>query len=336
MPSARLKTCPHDVRIGGARFFLCALLLVLQATDLSAAPTAISRQVILIGENTRMSFDEEIVRIAVGDPQIANVQMVSNREILVLGRRAGQTNLLFWYATGRVAERGLRVERDLSLLTVALESIHPEIEALSAPDQDAVVLRGVVPDVRFSRAAEAIAIDYLRGGALGRAREGALILGADAPSEVASEEPLSTESSELGRNFLLEDATGGGGGRVINLIRVDDVPPALEERIRLAVSNSDGVQISIRRLTAGALPDDSRDTFVLEGRVRTQVALVRALLSAARMVDDRANAGQIEVVADEGGALSGRSSGGTGGGGASLGGAGTTIGGTGGCHRQQP
>jgi pilus assembly protein CpaC len=331
MPWVRLQTCPHDVRMGGARFFLGALLLVLQATDLSAAPTDISRQVILIGENTRMSFDEEIVRIAVGDPQIANVQMVSNREILVLGRRAGQTNLLFWFATGRVAERGLRVERDLSLLAVALKSIHPEIEALSAPDQDAVVLRGVVPDVRFSRAAEAVAIDYLRGGALGRAREGALILGADAPSEAASDEPLSIESSEFGRNFLLEDATGGGGGRVVNLIRVDDVPPALEERMRLAVSNSDGVQISIRRLTAGALPDDSRDTFILEGRVRTQVALVRALLSAARMVDDRANAGQIEVVADEGGALSGRSSGGTGGGGASLGGVGTTIGGTGGA-----
>ena len=331
MRSHGLRAGFSDARISSGRF-LGALLLVLQIAGLAAASTAEGRRVILVGENTRMSFEEEIVRIAVGDPQIANVQMVSNREILVLGRRAGQTNLLFWYANGSVVERGLRVERDLSLLAVALESIHPAIEALSAPDQDAVVLRGIVPEVRFSRAAEALATDYLRGGSLGRAREGALILGADATGELMSDGLSAAESIEAGGDFLLEDTTEGSRGRVINLIRVDDVPPALEERMRLAVSYPNGDQIDVRRLTAGALPDDARDTFVLEGRVRTQVDLVRALLAAARMVDDRANAGEIEVVADEGGALSGRSSGGAGGGGggASFGGAGTTIGGLGG------
>ena len=310
--------------------FVCAVALWLLA--LFVATAADARQSILVGENTRMSFDQEIVRIAVGNPQVANVQMVSNREILVLGLRAGQTNLLLWYASGRVAERPLRVERDLTLLSEALRAIHPAIEAVSAPDQNAVVLRGVVPDVRFSRAAERVATDYLRGGAFGRLRRGALILGADGVKEGGAGD-ASAEEAGNGGDFLLEGDANTGDGRVVNLIRVDDVPPALEERIRLAVSGPEGTVITVRRLTASSLPDDTRDTFVLEGEVRTQVDLVRALLAAARMIDDRASADQIEVVADEAGSLSGQSrnvSAGGGGGGATIAGVGGTVGGAGG------
>ena len=303
-----------------------ALLLV----GLLVPPAAAARQKILVGENTRMSFEQEIVRIAVGDPQIANVQMVSNRELLVLGRRTGQTNLLLWYANGRVSERGIRVERDLSLLEAALAAIHPAIEAVSAPDQDAVVLRGVVPDVRFSRAAEAVASDYVRGGTFGRLERRSLILGADGEEAGAGDAGAAVDSTGVEGDFLIEGAAGAGDGRVVNLIQVDDVPPALEERILLAVLPATGGQVGVRRLAAGALPDDTRDTFVLEGWVRTQVDLVRALLAAARMIDERASADQIEVVANEAGSLSGRAGnagGGSGGGGGSFGGAGSTIGG---------
>jgi len=311
----------------------CTLALWLLA--LFVATAADARQSILVGENTRMSFDQEIVRIAVGNPQVANVQMVSNREILVLGMRAGQTNLLLWYATGHVAERPLRVVRDLTLLSEALRAIHPAIEAVSAPDQNAVVLRGVVPDVRFARAAERVATDYLRGGGFGRQRRGALVLGADGAAEESVGESSAADEVDTGADFLLEDAANAGDGRVVNLIRVDDVPPALEERIRLAVSLPEGVAITVRRLTASSLPDDTRDTFVLEGEVRTQVDLVRALLAAGRMIDDRASADQIEVVADESGSLSGQSqnlnAGGGAGGGATIAGVGGGVGGSGGA-----
>ena len=330
----RPQVSNRAAREHGARW-LVALRLALALACLSSPATVTARETLLVGENERMSFDREIVRIAVGDPQIASVQMISNREILVLGRRAGQTNVLLWYVDGRVSERSLRVERDLTLLDEALAAIHPAIRAVSAPDQDAVVLRGVVPDVRFSRAAETVATDYLRGGALARRQEGALIIGAGTESAAASSGSQPGSGGAQG-DFLLEDAGGRGDGRVINMIRVDDVPPPLDERIRLALAQPNDSAVSVRRLTAGPLPDDARDTFVLEGRVRTQVDLVRALLTAARMVDDRVTSDQIQVVADEAGSLSGRSGGGAGnagGGGATLAGVGTTIGGQGGVGR---
>lgn len=308
-------------------------MLIIFALGLLTANSASARERLLVGENSRMSFDLEIVRLAVGDPQVASVQMISSREILVLGRRPGQTNLLLWYADGRVAERSLRVERDLSILRGALRAVHPAITVTSAPDQDAVVLRGVVPEVRFSRAAEAIATDYLRGGAVNVQREGTLILGNNAAERPGTDGANTTDSTVPGADLLLETPDASTSAPVINLIRVDDVPLALEERLRVAVAGPSNDRISVRRLTAGALPDDFRDTFVLEGRVRTQVDLVRALLASARIIDDRATADQIQVVADEGGSLSGRAGGSAnaGGGRATLAGVGSTIGGLGGA-----
>lgn len=322
----RIRTSP--TRVGLVAF---VLLVVLSSPGVSAAA---GLDGLVVGENTRLVFKQDLVRIAVGNPAIASVQMITNREILVLGRRAGQTNVLLWFVDGRVSEHSVTVERDLALLADALKSIHPEIRVSGAPDQNAVVLRGVVPEARYSRAAEKMTRDYLRGGAsvAGR-RSGALILGAgEDGGEGAAETPGEGLAGDAAPDpdFLLEDATDRRGGRVINLIRVDDVPPPLEERLARAVADSTVEGISVRRLTAGALPDDGRDTFVLEGTVRTQVDLVRALLAAARTIDDRARADQIKVIADESGSLAGQSQANAGGGGGgAIAGVGGTIGGGG-------
>ena len=298
---------------------------------MATASPAIARETLRVGENARMTFNRELVRIAVGDPAVASVQMISNREILVLGRQSGQTNLLLWFGDGRVSERAVRVERDLTLLEEALHSIHPAIEVSGAPDQNALVLRGVVPAARFARAAESMTRDYLRGGGGTRSRSGTLIIGAESEESSTADAPSSDSPGNNEENFLLEDAGDRSGGRVINLIRVDDVPPPLEERLRLAVADSSDDRITVRRLTAGPLPDDSRDTFILEGKVRTQIGLVRALFAAARTIDDRAGADQIRVVADEAGSLMGAGGGGgAAGGNATIAGVGGTVGGLGG------
>ena len=302
---------------------------------------------VFVGENERIVLAREALRIAVGDPGIASVQMISSREVLVLGRRPGQTNLILWLDDGTVTEQRIRVERDLSLLARALRDVHPAIEVLSAPDRDAVVLRGVVPDVRTLRAAESTASDYLRGGTRSRSRGGSLIVGSGSGSgergaDAARREPgepsrSEGEGADRGDDFLLDVPDDRGEGRLINLIRVDRVPERMEERIREAVVGAGGEEIDVRRLTAGSLSDDSADTFVLEGRVENQVTLVRALISAARLLDPAASADQIQVVADEAGSLEGAGSGSGGGagrgggGGATIAGVGSRVGGGGGA-----
>ena len=300
---------------------LVALLLAAPTPSFAAA----ALDTVRLGQNKRVLVPNEIARIAVGDPQVAVVQMISNREILVLGRTIGQTNLLLWFVGGGVSERVVRVQRDLDLLSRAVRDIHPAIEVTDAPEGLAIVLTGVVPDVRYSRAAEALARDYLRGGTGLRLRGTGVIVGAPDGQPPAEGGPEAAPEE----SFLLEEAPEGDGGRVVNLIRVEDVPPPLELRLEAALAAAGGEAIEVRRLTAGALQDDSTDSFVLEGRVGSQVELVRALLSAARVLDPGTSATSISVIADEAGSLGGGNarSGVGGAGGATLGGVG--IGGVG-------
>ncbi len=291
-----------------------AACVIATGAPAGAAPT---RDTVRLGQNKRVVVSEEISRVAVGDPRVAAVQMISNREMLILGRSIGQTNLLLWFVDGGVSERLVRVQRDLGLLSRAIRDIHPAISVTDAPEGTSVVLTGVVPDIRYSRAAEALARDYLRGGTGLRTRGSGVIVGApdgepQDPGEAAQEDA-----------FLLEEQPGRDVGRVVNLIRVEDVPPPLERRLEAALEAAGGADIRVSRLTAGALPDDSTDSFVLDGHVASQVELVRALLSAARVLDPGASGDSIRVIADEAGALGSGSVG--------VGGAGTgaTLGGVG-------
>ena len=104
--------------------------------------------------------------------------------------------------------------------------------------------------------------------------------------------------------------------RFINLIKVDHMPATLEERLREAIAGIGGGGVSVQRLRRG-------DTFVLSGKVRNQVDLIRVLTVAGRALGERAGniETQLRVVADESGAVAGRSAGREGGDLPALGGA---------------
>src|ERR1700756_1925911 len=105
-------------------------------------------------QHLRVPMPLPIQRIAVGDVDILSVEVLNNREILLLGKRPGRTSLLVWYSDGSLAEHIVTVQRDLSTLQAALKHIHPSIEAELAPDRDAIVLTGRVPDLTYRARAE--------------------------------------------------------------------------------------------------------------------------------------------------------------------------------------
>jgi hypothetical protein len=126
------------------------------------APATVN--VLIKSQYRRLTFNQEIQRIAVGDTEILSAEVISSRELLLLGRETGRTTLIVWFTNGTSNEYRFSVERDLSLLDRALKSIDPSIEVESAPDRDALVLTGTVRDITASMAAEAIARNYLDAG----------------------------------------------------------------------------------------------------------------------------------------------------------------------------
>jgi pilus assembly protein CpaC len=320
--------------------FRVVILIVLISPRLKAQDPGDKIPISLVlAQHFRLAVPSDIQRLAVGDPDLLSAELLNNRELLLLGKRSGRTSLLIWFRDGSVRDYLTTVHRDLSLLQSALHRIHPSIEAEIAPDRDAIVLTGTVPDVTISAAAEDAANNYLKASPL-TAR---VLVRAEEPpntpttqaapsAQPAPSQTQQTPAQETARVPPVLQATG----TVINLIRLENFPPLFEQKITDAVADLGG-RISVRRVIKGIVRNDAQDVFLLQGRVPNQTALTRILTVASQMLTGQAvNAQDIRVVADEAGALAafqgggGGAGGGIGGGGGFGGGGGGLGGGSGG------
>ena len=267
---------------------------VASARQLTPPPDA--PLVVIRSQYRRLPFPLDIQRIAVADTEILSAELITSREILVVGRETGRTTLIVWFTNGSSREFAFAVQRDLSLLERALVRVHPSIRVESAPDRDALVLTGTVPDLNTSLTAQAIARNYLEAGSTDRAVQPLL------PSPAA--QPAGGAAAPQAPPAPSPQLQGSGAGAVINLIQLDTLPAVLEEKIRDAVRGVGGQDVTVRRVLRGDVRDDATDTLVLEGRVPNQTALVRVLMLAAQLFTGQTiTEGDIRVLADEAGAL---------------------------------
>ncbi|MCP9442414.1 MAG: pilus assembly protein N-terminal domain-containing protein [Nitrospira sp.] len=270
---------------------------------------------IIKSHHRRLVMKEDIVRMAVGDSEIVSAELVTNRELLLLGVESGRTTLLIWFKSGQLKQYLVIVERDLSVLHAALHHIHPSIGARLAPDRDAVLLTGLVPDASYSVAAEAVARDYLKAGQAsgkkGKARafvKGVGMTGGSGSSTGSqqSEGEGEVEAAPTAETVRI-DAEIEPSVAVINLIRVEQLPLTPEEKIKEAIESIGGKSVIVRRILHGNTRDDQRDVFVLEGTAPHQVAVARILHVAAHVITGEATAEEdLKVLADESGGLTSR------------------------------
>lgn len=248
--------------------------------------------VVIKGQHLRLLTTKSIERMAVGDSDIAAADLLTNQEVLVFGRQPGMTSLIFWFKDGTSEAMRLAIRRDLAVLEAALLEIYPTISVEGAPDRDALILRGVVPDISYSRAAEAAARSYLSSG---RRLSPAPVIqapGGQAPSGGKRPPGVSEPGGAAAPGATADEppfrggaVVGGSEVAVINLIRLEKLPAAREERILEAIRPLGG-QVTVRRISKGPVPNDDVDVFLLEGRVPNQVTLTRVLNVAARAVVD--------------------------------------------------
>ena len=65
-------------------------------------PGAIGVTVVIKSQHHRLSFTQDIQRIAVGDTEILSADLITNREVLVLGRETGKRSM-------RLQQKGRRL-----------------------------------------------------------------------------------------------------------------------------------------------------------------------------------------------------------------------------------
>ena len=76
--------------------------LIVSAGILLSAPVAMAATPLNVSVNeSRYVQEAGLSRVAVGNPEIADVQLLSAREFLLVGKKSGSTSLLVWGANGR-------------------------------------------------------------------------------------------------------------------------------------------------------------------------------------------------------------------------------------------
>ena len=300
-----MRTSSHNPDSGGLRRL--ASLFFAAAAALAQGPQPVT---VVRSQHLRLAVPANVQRVAVGDPEILGAEPVSSRELLLLGKDSGRTTLIVWFRDGSIREYICTVQRDLTVLSAALRKIHVSIEAEAAPDRDAIILTGLVPDVTYSQAAESVAKNYLDAGqSRGRGATAPLIRGepeAAAPADPALPAPAQAPPARPDP-VRVATAPPAASGKVINLIRLSDLPLLLEEKIEQAIRPISGLNVTVRRILRGTVRDDAKDVFLLEGTAPNQVALMRVLTLAGQIVTGQSlNEDDIRVIADEAGALTSR------------------------------
>ena len=135
---------PGEEKHGHAgRGILSLGLLVLLALHPTAARSADSIRIRLkSGRSVVLEAGEDISRAAIADPEVADVAVLSPRELLLNGKRPGSTTLLTWQNGGRGPVFDVVVEMDTSQLAELIRDLQPGVPVEVHAANGAVVLSG--------------------------------------------------------------------------------------------------------------------------------------------------------------------------------------------------
>jgi pilus assembly protein CpaC len=101
------------------------------------------------GQNRLLLLSEEIARVAVANPEVADLKVVTPMQVLLTAKGVGNTDLTLWNRANQPLVISLQVARNLDLLRKQIHELFPGQEVKVSAAGDLVVLSGQVSDVRM-------------------------------------------------------------------------------------------------------------------------------------------------------------------------------------------
>lgn len=103
-------------------------LVFLVAVSQSIAATAQTPAIVTTtGHSTVYALSDPVKRVAIGDPAVAEIRVIDNSALYILGRKIGTTNLMIWPRSGATPYSvDVRVTRDVSALQTDLNRLFPQ------------------------------------------------------------------------------------------------------------------------------------------------------------------------------------------------------------------
>lgn len=134
------------------------------AADVSSGPSSVGPSMNLtIGKSTLMRMPSAVSRISLGNPNVADVTLISPTELYLLGKTYGSTNLIVWRKGGGPTAIDVNVNIDHSRMEDKIRELLPAETGIRVrPAADSVILTGMVTSAVKARAAEDIANAFVR------------------------------------------------------------------------------------------------------------------------------------------------------------------------------
>ncbi|MGH9903998.1 MAG: type II and III secretion system protein family protein, partial [Pyrinomonadaceae bacterium] len=151
-----------------------------------------------IGKSTLLRMPAPVDRVSIGSPDIADVTLISPRELYLLGKNIGTTNLILWSKTKGATIIDISVNFDIGSLRDQFRRLMPN-----------------EPGIKVDMSAEFLVLDGTVSSALA----------ADQAVQIAQ-----SYVNKLNRGLVLPVTAGGGqaqGGATVSISRTD--PKAIQE-----------------------------------------------------------------------------------------------------------
>lgn len=140
-------------KIGFIIFLICIITLG------TALPVLAEGKISLIVAESKVLPVKNVYRVAVADPQIADVVIVSNQEVILIGKGAGVTSLMLWNKEGRVTYQVKVLSQEVNLAREIQGTIGEEHVQVRM-NNGTIVLEGKVKDQNAANRAEKISSIY--------------------------------------------------------------------------------------------------------------------------------------------------------------------------------
>lgn len=117
-----------------------------------------------INKGIALRLDAPAASVAVADPSIADVQVLSPRILYATGRGVGETSIIAVDGTDNIIlERTVSVTHNLSRLRAAAQELSPKSELAASSTDNAIILKGKVDSPVAAEKIQRLASTFLRG-----------------------------------------------------------------------------------------------------------------------------------------------------------------------------
>jgi pilus assembly protein CpaC len=131
--------CVLTVILGG---LTPAALAAAEPNGVSTAPEIIT---FLVGESTIVKAPWTTVRVAVTDPTIANVQVLTPQQVLLQGLKVGSTDLIIWSEDEKqVRKWKVQVRLDTASFKAKLDELFPDASLTVGQSGDSLIVSGLL------------------------------------------------------------------------------------------------------------------------------------------------------------------------------------------------